>query len=635
MTPPGAARPRLRAALVPALVATLLVAALRALLPEGPGAGLERRLLDLRFALRGGWPAAERAAVVAVDEAALARREGPEALRAALARALPEILAQAPAAVAIDLLFIAETPADRDLARGLAGDPRIVLAAAALDRAAPQAGPPRPPSPAQAAALARSALPVAVRRAGRAPPAPAAWLLPAPELAAAAARLGHVNLARDPDGAARAAPPALPAPGGAPLPALSLAAAARALDAEPRLAGAALRLGPHLLPLDPGGRLVIDFPGPGAVPVHPLDRVLSGALPPGALTGRIVVIGATAPSLRDVFATPFAAARPGAELLAGLAAGLAQGRVIRRDAAAFALSAALALALCAGAAQAARPRPGAAALAALALAWGAGLAAAQAAFAAAGLQLDGPTLLFGLAAGSAAALALRRAAGRRLLAALAREGANLRRFVAPGLAERMAAGGPRAFARRVQPAGLLFADMAGFTTLAESAPPGAAADLLAALHARFEAEAAAHGGVVVDYQGDGALIVFGLPEPRAGDAARALACAQALAAAAPELAPHALGGAVPRLRAGLHFGPVAAGGLGGARQSVVTVAGDAVNLTARLQDAAKAAGADLVATRAALDAAGLDPSAPRSGWRALPAARLRGRRKAEEVWARA
>jgi len=55
----------------------------------------------------------------------------------------------------------------------------------------------------------------------------------------------------------------------------------------------------------PGGGARIDFAGPpGTVPTYSFADVLAGRVPPGALRGRIVVVGAAAPTLQDTHPTP-------------------------------------------------------------------------------------------------------------------------------------------------------------------------------------------------------------------------------------------------------------------------------------------------------------------------------------------
>ncbi|MDF2233984.1 CHASE2 domain-containing protein [Albimonas sp. CAU 1670] len=693
--------------LAAALLVTLLFALWRAVAGDPWTDALDRWTADLRFQVRGPWPAGERAAVIAIDEAALAEAGRPAELRSALARALPLILAQGPASVALDLLLVEGSPSDPALAAALAGREAVFLAAAGLN--AP--GGAEAPSHDLAAAIDRSAIPVVVSR--RAAAAPAPLLAPVDGLAQAA-RLGHVNLLQGADRVPREAPMALEVAGGRLLPSIALASAAVAEGGALQLdRDREVRFGDRRIALLPGDRVIIDHPGgPGAIPQWPLGALLAGEVPPGALQGRMVFVGATAESLRDVFVTPYAAEMPGVAVLAGLAAGLAEGRTIRRDAAVEAAAVALALLLCLAVWAAHAPRLGRSGPALGLVVAAAGAGAAQWAFAS-GLWLDGASLVFGALAGLLAGAARRRIAAGRAAAALGRERANLAGFVPPALADLLARGGAEGFVRRAQDASVIFVDVEGFTTRSERMSPLEVADFLAALHAVFEAETAAQGGVVVDWQGDGAMIAFGLPDPAPDDAARALACAVSLAeqaparlaermrtaeaaasradepdrAGAPGAPPSAptgaaqkppgarppfgeatpLGGgmaetpgaaptpgpsratteassgapkereeveaAAPlRLRVSLHHGPTAAAALGGARQAVVTLAGDTVNLASRLQDIARRHGRGLVATREALDAAGDGPAA--QGWRFLEHAEIRGRDAPAEVWSR-
>jgi len=99
-----------------ALAATLVIALWRGVVGDVATDAIERRLLDLRFAWRGGWASVEGVAVVAVDEAA-AERFGPSAaLRSAVADALPRLQAMGARAVAIDLILAEQTAADAPIA---------------------------------------------------------------------------------------------------------------------------------------------------------------------------------------------------------------------------------------------------------------------------------------------------------------------------------------------------------------------------------------------------------------------------------------------------------------------------------------------------------------------------------------
>ena len=62
-----------------------------------------------------------------------------------------------------------------------------------------------------------------------------------------------------------------------------------------------------------GGAWIDYRGGPGAIPTYSFAKLLDGSVPASKLRGKIVVIGATAPTLQDVHATPTS----GSELMAG------------------------------------------------------------------------------------------------------------------------------------------------------------------------------------------------------------------------------------------------------------------------------------------------------------------------------
>jgi adenylate cyclase len=89
--------------------------------------------------------------------------------------------------------------------------------------------------------------------------------------------------------------------------------------------------------------------------------------------------------------------------------------------------------------------------------------------------------------------------------------------------------------------------------------------------------------------GDGAMIIFGLPQPRPDDAARALRATSQLGASItrwleglPPIARERLS-----VRIGGHFGPAVVSRLGPAHHQHVTATGDTVNVTSRLLEVAK------------------------------------------------
>lgn len=583
-------------------------------------AKVEGALLDLRFQLRGARPPPENVVIVAVDERAVAEIGAYAPLRAALARALDSIAAGGPRVLAIDVLLVDETEADAELATALRQAGPVLLAVAATGRedaaGAPSAG--------QETALTQSALPVVIGAPPAGAPVPG-LLLPTPRLAEAG-MLAHVNVSTGQDAAVRAVPLALRVGGGRLLPSMALAAARYGLGAGRGdlvyRYGGDFRIGDRTLRPDDRGRMALDHYGPpGTLTTIGLQDVLAGRAPPGGFADRVVFVGSTAPSLRDEFATPFSSAVAGVEVLATATANILEGRQLRRDAGTFAITAFLGLtaALCVLAAF--RIGPLALSLAAALVVWAAAAGAVQFAFAQAGLWLDGVTVLGGLLIGTAYG-------ARARLGREQRQRTNLAHYVAPSLVRQLSESAHPSFDGREQNVGILFVDVSGYSGMVESRRPAEVAVFLRELHALFEDEAEAHGGLIIDYQGDGALIAFGLPDASPADAANALACGEALLAGRDRVHARFLDGPLG-LRVSVHWGPVACAVLGGRRHAQVSVTGDAVNVTARLQEFAKAHDATFVATRAALDAAGN----PR-GFRPLGREPLRGRRVDVEVWGR-
>ncbi|MEW6558576.1 MAG: CHASE2 domain-containing protein [Pseudomonadota bacterium] len=159
--------------------------------------------------------------------------------------------------------------------------------------------------------------------------------LPIPALATAAAGLGRVGVRLDSDGVARSVD--LWEGVGAPVWPL-MAQTLLGLAHEP-VRGTVPRPAQSGLPprqpyaLVGADRRLLRFVGPsGTVPRLSASAVLDGAIPHGALRGKVVLIGATAAGLGDFLATPVAAQgapMPGVEVLANTLLALRDGTLIR------------------------------------------------------------------------------------------------------------------------------------------------------------------------------------------------------------------------------------------------------------------------------------------------------------------
>jgi len=145
---------------------------------------------------------------------------------------------------------------------------------------------------------------------------------------------------------------------------------------------------------------------------------------------------------------------------------------------------------------------------------------------------------------------------------------------------------------------VLFADLKGFTPLAERLDPEALVRLLNGWMERMSRAVAAHHGHVAKLLGDGFLALFGALEAnpwQTNDAVRAaLAMRAALAEynatlAADGLPPLAMG-------VGIHRGVVVAGVIGTAELVEYGVLGSAVNLASRVEALTRTHGVDILVT---------------------------------------
>lgn len=143
---------------------------------------------------------------------------------------------------------------------------------------------------------------------------------------------------------------------------------------------------------------------------------------------------------------------------------------------------------------------------------------------------------------------------------------------------------------------ILFCDVRGFTSYAETAE---AAEVVATLNRIFAAIVPViedHGGHVDKFLGDGLLAFFGAPERHLDHADRALAAACELVEAV------AATGIGLSVAAGVNTGLVVAGAVGGGGRLNFSIIGDAVNVASRVEDMTRKTGDDVLITAATRDA---------------------------------
>jgi adenylate cyclase len=181
---------------------------------------------------------------------------------------------------------------------------------------------------------------------------------------------------------------------------------------------------------------------------------------------------------------------------------------------------------------------------------------------------------------------------------------NLARYFSPSFAALLAERDEPLGAVRRQTVAVLFADIVGFTRMAERMAPEAVVTVLRQFHDRMTAQIFACGGSVEKYIGDEIFAVFGIPEAAADDAANALNCAEMMLAALKTWNEERAVANEPPLAIGigLNYGPAVFGDIGSEQTLSFAVIGDTVNTASRLQGLTRTLETPLVVADAVVQA---------------------------------
>ena len=334
----------------------------------------------------------------------------------------------------------------------------------------------------------------------------------------------------------------------------------------------------------------IDYRGPpGTIPSYSFVDVLRGDVPAGAFRGKTVVVGATAPSLKDVHVTAASGDHEmsGPEVQANAIWTVEQGFPLGSSPGWLDVLLIATLAFVAPAATL-RLRIGPALLLTLGAAAGY-LVIAQIAF-------DRGTILpvaypvLALALATVGALVV-----HYLIAAFERQRVRdtFARFVPETVVEEVVERTDddlRLGAVRREGT-VLFADLRGFTAFAEALEPAQVVECLNRYLTEMSEAIMDHGGTLVAYMGDGIMTVFGAPIEQPDHADRALAATrEMLFERLPRfnewVRARGLGDGF-RIGVGLNSGEVMSGQVGSKRRMEYTAIGDTTNTAARLEGMTK------------------------------------------------
>lgn len=151
---------------------------------------------------------------------------------------------------------------------------------------------------------------------------------------------------------------------------------------------------------------------------------------------------------------------------------------------------------------------------------------------------------------------------------------------------------------------ILFVDIRGSTSFAESVPPFDVIHILRRFYHHMETAVMDNGGHVACYTGDGLMALFGVEPSECAPLQAVLAGLDMLRYVKEDLQPYVkrLFQCAFRIGIGVHFGEAVVGTLGGGLQERVTAIGDAVNIASRIERANKRAGTEFLVSEAVLRA---------------------------------
>ena len=333
-----------------------------------------------------------------------------------------------------------------------------------------------------------------------------------------------------------------------------------------------------------GHELLINYRGgPGTFPMVAYHRIVTGEVPPEVFAGKIVLVGATTPTLHDIFPTPFASqsGMPGVEIHAHTLETLLQGIPLRRASRLLVpVVAVLAAAGAAWTATALRPLP---AFGIVAAAIGGYLAASHAAFLWARYWVEVVPVPLALLATYAGTVA-------KNFTQEQREKRRLSRFFSPDVvAEIIRHKDDSKLAATRRRVTVLFSDIRGFTSMSEKMQPEEVVTFLREYLTVMTEAVFKHGGTVDKYIGDAIMALYNVPLEAPDHALRAVRTALEFQERVRPLGERfaARHGGHLACGVGIHTGDAVVGTIGSEQRLEYTAIGDTINLGSRLEGITK------------------------------------------------
>jgi adenylate cyclase len=379
-----------------------------------------------------------------------------------------------------------------------------------------------------------------------------------------------------------------------------------------------------------GGRSAwIDYYGPaGTFNAVSFWKVYERKFPLGLFRNKVVVVGASVPSLHDVAPTSTSSQMPGVEVQANAITTVLRGLPLRSLGTGLGIALIVLMGLIA-------PLVGVRAGPPLTIS----LALAVAAALTVGTQLAfnaGRVMPFVYSAGALATSTVGTLSVQLVTIAFERERVRdlFSRFVPENVVDEVLASADHGLRLGgVQRAGtVMFTDLRGFTSFAESLTPEGVIEVLNTYLSEMSDAILDHGGTLVAYMGDGIMAVFGAPIAQDDHADRALATArEMLAVRLPRfnawLSERDMGSGF-RMGIGLNSGQVMSGNVGSERRVEYTAVGDATNTAARIEQLTKGTPHQLMLSGATKDALTDTPS----DLLFVEEVELRGRQARTTIW---